>query len=160
MDNWSNSTCQCCIDWIFCYHHFKLRRKANKRCCLLLYRVWTTSFEKKVRDLSFSLDEAAWAWWNSCLSKFAVSTLASSKREWLPQCRTLHIPPWSCWTQKKHRTSVGHQFSIGALSGKRGLVLWEINKVTFLWMSELTALYLSCLVGTWLLISLCFLGSK
>jgi hypothetical protein len=35
------------------------------------------------------------------LPSFAVSTLVSSHlREQLPQCRTLYIPPLSCWTQK------------------------------------------------------------
>ena len=70
-----------------------------------------------------------------CPFTFAVSTLASSQVEWLPQCGTLYIPPWVLLNPKSIGPSVGHHY--GALGGKRGLVLWEIIEVTFLWMSEL-----------------------
>jgi hypothetical protein len=78
--------------------------------------------------------------WMDCLEHdeklafvFAVSTLAPQVKTWrLPQCRTLYIPPWSCLNPRT-RQVLGH---FGALSGKRGLVLWEIIEATFLWMSE------------------------
>jgi len=70
------------------------------------------------------------------MSTFAVSTLAS--REQLLQCGTLYIPPWSCWTQKAIRPSVGHQLKSvrWAESGGRCHERFIVN-VTFLWMSEL-----------------------
>ena len=60
-------------------------------------------------------------WWKYCLN---IRSFHSSILEKLPQCRTLYIPPWCCWTQK-HKTSVGHHFVVRwAESGGRCNARW------------------------------------
>ena len=45
-------------------------------------------------------------WWRALPFTFAVSTLAPSKVEWLPQCRTLLYFPLGLAEPRKHKTRV------------------------------------------------------
>lgn len=76
-----------------------------------------------------------WAWWKACLCirSFHSSTVLRTP----PVQNALHSPLILLEPQGT-RQVLGRQW-FGALSGKRGLVLWEIIETTFLWMSELKA---------------------
>lgn len=81
-------------------------------------------------------------WWKALPFTFAVSTLAS--RSDSPNAERFTFP-LGLAEPKKHKTRVWATDFFSVLGGKRGLVLWEIIEVTFLWMSELKAETIHCL---------------
>jgi len=103
-----NSTCQCCNRLKFCFlSPLTLERKdADKG--FHLGSLWACKNVSRNRWESHSFTkERPWAMMKAFAFTFAVSTLASSQAEWLPQCGTLYTPPWSLLNPKSNKDECG-----------------------------------------------------
>jgi hypothetical protein len=108
-------TCQC--------------RKPWNSCCRFCFSVASQLMKGFFHSGSYQGErERGWSIvMKSHAFAFAVSTLASSERSDSSSAERFTFPTWSSWTQKR-KDKCGPPIQTGALSGKRGLVLWEPTK--------------------------------
>jgi len=136
-----NSTCQCCMGWIIHCCFFLILQMLMKGFLFVGSLVDLEKVRGKGRGTGTTV------WWKAFLH---IRSFHSSVLVTPPMQNALHSS-LILLNPKGIRTSVGHPFG-GALSGKRGFDAMREDKVTFLWMSDLTVFlpWTFLFNGTWL----------